>query len=68
MNPCSASSRLMADRHYASDVIVGMGVGFGIGYAVPVLLHYSRKATGVTVAVQPSALGDGASLSALGSF
>ena len=64
----TASSRLMADRHYGSDVIVGMGVGFSIGYAVPVLLHYSRKATGVTVSVQPSALGEGASLSAVGSF
>jgi membrane-associated phospholipid phosphatase len=64
----TASSRLMADRHYASDVIVGMGVGFSIGYAVPVLLHYSRKTAGVTVSVQPSALGEGASLSAVGSF
>lgn len=64
----TASSRLMADRHYASDVVVGMGVGFSIGYAVPVLLHYSRSTAGVTVSVQPSALGEGASLSALGSF
>lgn len=64
----TAGSRLLADRHYASDVIVGMGVGFSIGYAVPVLLHYSRKTAGVTVSVQPSALGEGASLSAVGSF
>jgi len=64
----TATSRLMADRHYASDVIVGMGVGFGIGYAVPVLLHYSREAAGVAVSVQPSALGDGASLNVTGSF
>lgn len=64
----TASSRLMADRHYASDVIVGMGVGFGIGYAVPVLLHYSRETAGAAVSVQPSALGDGASLNVAGSF
>jgi membrane-associated phospholipid phosphatase len=64
----TAGSRLMADRHYTSDVIVGMAVGFGIGYAVPVLLHYSRDAGGVAVSVQPSALGDGASLNVTGAF
>lgn len=64
----TASSRLMADRHYASDVIIGMGVGFGIGYAVPALLHYSRDRAGVAVSVQPSALGDGASLNVAGAF
>jgi membrane-associated phospholipid phosphatase len=64
----TAGSRLMADRHYASDVIVGMAVGFGIGYAVPVLLHYSRDNGGVAVSVQPSALGDGASINVAGAF
>lgn len=64
----TATSRLMADRHYASDVLVGMAVGFGIGYAVPVLLHYSRDTTGAAVSVQPSAWGDGASLNVAGSF
>jgi choline dehydrogenase-like flavoprotein len=34
----------MADRHYASDVLVGFGVGFGFGYAVRVVLHYTRCA------------------------
>jgi membrane-associated phospholipid phosphatase len=37
----TASTRVVADRHYASDVIVGASLGFGFGYAVPVLLHYS---------------------------
>jgi membrane-associated phospholipid phosphatase len=64
----TASSRLLADRHYASDVLVGMGIGFGIGYAVPVLLHYSREAPGVTLSVQPGAAGDGASLNVAGLF
>jgi membrane-associated phospholipid phosphatase len=64
----TAGSRLMADRHYASDVIVGLGVGLGIGYAVPVLLHYSRGAAGLAVSVQPDALGDGASLNVAGMF
>src|SRR6185369_5578788 len=34
-------ARIVADRHYASDVIVGAGVGFAVGFAVPTLLHYS---------------------------
>jgi len=37
----TATSRIAADRHYATDVIVGTGFGFAFGYAVPVLLHYS---------------------------
>jgi len=37
----TASTRVAADRHYATDVIVGTGFGFAFGYAVPVLLHYS---------------------------
>lgn len=34
-------TRIVADRHYATDVVVGTGFGFAFGYAVPVLLHYS---------------------------
>ena len=37
----TATTRVAADRHYATDVILGTGVGFAFGYAVPVLLHYS---------------------------
>jgi membrane-associated phospholipid phosphatase len=64
----TAGSRLLADRHYASDVLVGMGVGFAFGYAVPALLHYRRRAAEVIVAVQPDAQGDGASLNEAGVF
>jgi len=32
--------RVMGDRHYASDVVIGSLVGFGIGYGVPTLFHY----------------------------
>jgi membrane-associated phospholipid phosphatase len=64
----TAISRLAADRHYASDVIIGMGVGFGFGYGVPVLLHYTRRKPGWTVAIQPDALGTGASLRVAGPF
>lgn len=59
----SGVSRLLSDRHYASDVIVGMGMGFGIGYAVPVLLHYTR--TERTVALAPCG---GSCLALAGSF
>lgn len=33
-------ARVMADRHYLSDVLVGGAVGFSVGYLVPTLLHY----------------------------
>jgi membrane-associated phospholipid phosphatase len=61
-------TRLAADRHYASDVIVGMGVGFGLGYAVPILLHYTRKESPLTLAIQPETLGSGATVSIAGDF
>jgi hypothetical protein len=61
-------TRLAADRHYATDVIVGLGVGFGFGYGVPVLLHYTRKQPGLTLAIQPEGLGSGASLKVVGTF
>lgn len=32
--------RLMADRHYISDVLVGGAFGFLVGYGLPRLLHY----------------------------
>ena len=61
-------TRLAADRHYATDVIMGLGVGFGFGYAVPVLLHYSRKKSGLTLAIQPDNYGSGASVNVAGVF
>jgi hypothetical protein len=50
----TATTRVVADRHYASDVIVGTSVGFGIGYAVPVLLHYSRSRTQLAIGPVPA--------------
>lgn len=35
--------RIAADRHWASDVVVGLGVGGAIGLGLPYLLHYSSK-------------------------
>jgi hypothetical protein len=62
----TAFTRVVADRHYASDVIVGTGVGFGIGYAVPVLLHYSRS--GKQVAIGPDATCGSTCLGVSGTF
>jgi membrane-associated phospholipid phosphatase len=33
--------RIMADKHYATDVLVGGGLGFSVGYWLPQLLHYA---------------------------
>jgi membrane-associated phospholipid phosphatase len=33
-------TRMMADHHRATDVLVGTGLGFSIGYGMPWLLHY----------------------------
>jgi membrane-associated phospholipid phosphatase len=51
----SGASRILADRHYASDVLVGGAVGFGIGYAVPVLLHYSPVTVPMSVSFRRTA-------------
>ena len=36
--------RIVADRHYATDVFVGAIMGFAAGYTLPVALHYAAKA------------------------
>jgi membrane-associated phospholipid phosphatase len=38
----TATTRVVADRHYTTDVIVGSGIGWLIGYGVPSVLHYSH--------------------------
>jgi membrane-associated phospholipid phosphatase len=40
MGMVSSVARLSADRHYASDAIVGALIGIGAGFGMPVLLHY----------------------------
>jgi hypothetical protein len=32
--------RISSDKHYSTDVLLGMGVGLFSGYALPTLLHY----------------------------
>jgi membrane-associated phospholipid phosphatase len=34
--------RVVADKHYISDVMVGAGLGFSSGYLLPALLHFDR--------------------------
>jgi membrane-associated phospholipid phosphatase len=39
-------TRVMADRHYATDVIAGSAIGLFSGFALPRLLHYLWPAEG----------------------
>ena len=34
--------RIMGDRHYATDVLTGAVIGFGVGFGVPTVLHYGN--------------------------
>jgi membrane-associated phospholipid phosphatase len=40
----TGATRVIADRHYASDVAVGATIGFLGGYGLPWLLHYRTGA------------------------
>ena len=42
--------RVMGDRHYVTDVLVGEAIGFSIGYFAPTVLHYASSGS------QPSTL------------
>lgn len=63
----TAVSRMMADRHYSTDVLAGTAIGLAAGYGVPTLLHYTRRRSDIVAFVQPE-LGGGASLRLSGSF
>jgi membrane-associated phospholipid phosphatase len=39
----TAVLRVSADRHYASDVIIGAGIGTGVGYVLPTLFQYATS-------------------------
>ncbi|MEO8876476.1 MAG: phosphatase PAP2 family protein, partial [Polyangiaceae bacterium] len=43
MSGATGIGRIVADRHYASDVVVGWGFGFASGYVLPSILHYGFK-------------------------
>lgn len=36
----SGIARVSADRHYVTDVVAGAVLGWGVGFAMPALLHY----------------------------
>jgi hypothetical protein len=64
--------RVVADRHWASDVLVGHLVGFSTGYFLPQLLHYQVRrsddnATGVR-GMFPLAGPNGTSVTVFGVF
>ncbi len=37
----TGATRLIAARHWATDVVAGAALGFGLGYGMPTLLHYA---------------------------
>ena len=37
-----ATLRIMGERHWFSDVFVGSLIGFGVGFGLPVLAHYTN--------------------------
>jgi membrane-associated phospholipid phosphatase len=39
----TALLRVSSDRHYASDVIVGVGIGSLVGYVLPTLFQYATS-------------------------
>jgi membrane-associated phospholipid phosphatase len=40
--------RIVADKHYASDVLAGAAVGLASGWLLPKLLHYTSWSSGTT--------------------
>ena len=64
------ATRLMADRHYLTDVVTGSVVGFGAGFGLPMLLHYGGRdgAKSLPALVLPYAKPAEAGLQALGVF
>lgn len=45
--------RVTSDNHYASDVLLGAGLGLASGWLLPSLLHY-RKSSGGSASLLPS--------------
>jgi membrane-associated phospholipid phosphatase len=76
----TAVLRLMGDRHYASDVLVGGGFGFLCGFGLPNLLHYTSSGStsrlvgelwhrnGVRIGLAPGSVGGPIGATAVGQF
>lgn len=61
--------RIVADKHWTTDVIAGAVLGFGSGWLLPYALHYAHFRAGrhgPTLAVVPSGGPDGFGLSVMG--
>ncbi len=43
MTSLTGALRVVSDRHWASDVIVGHGIGFASGFFLPTLLHFRPR-------------------------
>jgi membrane-associated phospholipid phosphatase len=53
----TGATRIMSDNHRATDVLLGAGLGFAIGYGLPWLLHYRARAeTGDVEANRPAVM------------
>jgi membrane-associated phospholipid phosphatase len=51
-------SRIIADEHWASDTLVGVGTGLLYGYFLPKWLHYDRKKRGASAGIIGGASSD----------
>jgi membrane-associated phospholipid phosphatase len=60
-------TRLIADQHYATDVLMGSAIGFGVGFAVPTLLHYGVRRP-ANLAIAPTVSGEVSGLAVAGAF
>lgn len=65
----TAIFRLVSDRHWATDVLLGAGVGFAAGYLMPTYFNFT-EADGTQLGVAPQAMGDfdGAGLTVFGTM
>lgn len=64
--------KMVADDHWATDILAGGALGFAFGWGVPVVMHLhgsaSSKEPGVTWAPTPIAVDRGAGLGVIGLF
>lgn len=67
LGAATAVLRVTADRHYATDVMFGAGIGLAVGWLMPALLHYGVVETPVgSLQVLPGIAGSpGLALAAL---
>ncbi|MDD9933719.1 MAG: phosphatase PAP2 family protein [Myxococcales bacterium] len=64
-------ARIMTDRHWASDVLLGAGIGLSIGWLLPELVYYTSVPlddAGGRASLTPVALDGGVGLVGVGQF